>query len=184
MKLEREFEMRSGVSAVRVEVGLFENQHRPGRKELAGLLREDVAVAADFWERPVRAGLVDPTAGIGRGGIVHVMKDETPANGFAVSVLGNVVDLSHLDRGDVTIFHKTRRHGSKRHPLVGRHGLYRQLGRRHNQVRLADFPLVSALEVQRRRHVGRISSWRATVRPFRYRCVACFAEASRTILSS
>ena len=119
MKLEREFEMRFGVPTVRVDVRLLENQHRPGGKELARLLREDVAIAAHFRERPVRAGLVDPTAGIGRRRIVHVMKHKTPADGFAVNGLGDVVDLPHLDRPDVTIFRQSRGHRSERYPLVG-----------------------------------------------------------------
>src|SRR5215471_15571620 len=97
MKPEREFKMRFRVAAVRVDMRLLEDQHRSGLEQLASLLGEDVAVSSHFRERPVRAALIDAATRIGRRRIVHVMEHEAPADGFAVSVSWDVVDLPHFD---------------------------------------------------------------------------------------
>ena len=94
-----------------------------------------------------------------------MMEHEAAADGFAVDAPGKVVDFAHLDRGDVPIFRQPCRHRSERDPLVGRHRLDHDFGRRHDQVGLADPPLVAALKIQRRRHVGGISARCTAVHP-------------------
>src|SRR5262245_6551637 len=97
MKPEREFKMRSRVAAIRVDMRLLEYQHRSGLEQLASLFREDVAVSSHLRERPVRAALIDAPTRIGRRRIIHVMEHEAAADGFAVSVLRDVVDLPYFD---------------------------------------------------------------------------------------
>ena len=147
MELERELEVRGGVAPVGVQVPRAEIERRPRGQQPARLGRKDVGVAAHLVNRPAGGGpAVEPLVRHRRVG--HVVKHIPAAHRVAGRVRRDVVELTHLDRRDVSIFGETGGHQAERGPLVGRGGRHVHCGRGQDEVGLADVPGVHVREIE------------------------------------
>ena len=164
VQLERELQVRLRLPPVRVQVGRLELERRARLEQPARVVGEDVGVAPHLVDRePGGVGGVGPLGD--HRSVGHVVEDVAPAHGVAGAVGRDVVELLHLDGGDVAVLGEPDGDGPEVGPLVGAGGGHGDQRRLDDQVGLADLPLVLVTEVDGRGHVRGVAERRAGVDP-------------------
>ena len=169
MEAESDFQMAGGVLAVGMQMHRIGNDISARTQQPAGVLVEDVRIAAHLVYRPGCDGVVNALAAVVDfgGAPDHVVENVASAHGLPAGarLIVDVVDFDDLNRLDVAFL--VERYGNAvdfAPPVRGAGELGHRIGR-HDQVGLARGPLDAVVEYQRLGRVDRVALGRAGLGP-------------------
>ena len=138
-------------------------------QKLAGIIREDISVAAHFMHRPAAAAFAHEGRIIAgdAGGPDHMVEHVAGTDGLAaIGLFLNVVHFPNLDGFNPAVLFEPQGSGFQFTPIIGSACLDRYFRSGNDQIRLSEGPLIVVTEGTKGRHVGRVAFGSAIVGPF------------------